>query len=193
MEERTHEHPAAGAAPKARTARRSRRARHEQLPAQWTAAQLAEPEHSPGLSQGHVPRPRLVSLLEEASTTPLILIAAPAGYGKTALVKEWARSDRRRFLWLTLDEDDNEPERLVGRVGAVLQPVLSAAVAGPAGRVSLAGAPEEREPFVLVLDGVHALHAPGALELLRRLIDQVPRPSQLVLIARRSPKLPLAR
>src|SRR3954449_19481 len=193
MEERTQRHHAAGAAPKARTARRSRHARHEQLPAQWTAAPLAEPEHSPGLSRGHVPRPRLVAPLEEPSTTPLILIAAPAGYGKTALVEEWARSDRRRFLWLTLDEDDNEPERLVRRVGAVLQPALSGPKPGPAGRVSLAGTPEEREPFVLVLDGVHSLLARPALALLRRLVDHVPRASQLVLVARRPPRLPLAR
>src|SRR4051794_21744545 len=193
MEERTPQNDTAVATPKARTARRSRRALHEQVQAHWTGAQLAEPEHTVGLSQGHVPRPRLVSLLDEAAATPLILIAAPAGYGKTALVEEWARSDRRRFLWLTLDEDDNEPERLVRRVGAVLQPALSGAKPSPAGRVSLAGTPEEREPFVLVLDGVHSLHARPALELLRRLVDRIPRASQLVLVARRPPRLPLAR
>src|SRR4051794_10672256 len=191
MEERTQHHSARRAA-KA-TARESRRAPDDAIPAEWTAAQPATHEHGLGLSPDHVARPRLVSLLMEASGTPLILIAAPAGYGKTALVEEWAGSDRRRFLWLTLDEDDNEPERLVRRVGAVLQPALSGATPGPAGRVSLAGTPEEREPFVLVLDGVHSLHARPALELLRRLVDRVPRASQLVLVARRPPRLPLAR
>src|SRR4051794_30753062 len=169
----------------------ARREPNEPSTTRWPTAAAPEPEL--GLGGDHVPRPRLVSLLMETAASPLILIAAPAGYGKTAVVKEWARSDRRRFLWLTVDEDDNDAERFIGRVGAVLQPALSAAVSGPAGRVSLAGAPEEREPFVLVLDGIDALHAALALEVLQRLIDRVPRPSQLILIARRAPELPLAR
>ena len=44
---------------------------------------------------------------------PLALLVAPAGYGKTTLLVQWERRDKRPFGWLTLEDGDNEPQRLV--------------------------------------------------------------------------------
>jgi LuxR family transcriptional regulator, maltose regulon positive regulatory protein len=138
----------------------------------------------PRLPQGFVPRRRLVERLEASGSTPLVCVVAPTGYGKTSLVVEWSRSDPRRFLWLTLDERDNEPEHLLARVGHALH----------GEPVALAGsADDDDRPFVLVIDDVHALREASAAAVLRRLIDRVPPPSQLVLISRRPPAIPVGR
>jgi LuxR family maltose regulon positive regulatory protein len=125
---------------------------------------------------GFVPRPRLVERLSSFAT-PVVLVVAPPGFGKTALVTDWSERDARPFLWLGLEEADNDPERLTARVGDALREALDEAPA----------------PFVLVLDDVHTLHSDAALETVRRLIHRIARPSQLVLIARRQPVLPLGR
>src|SRR3954451_24502621 len=58
---------------------------------------------------GFVPRPRLVERLDAGLSGGLMLVCAPAGYGKTAFVSEWAR--RRPTAWLSLDPSDNDPAR----------------------------------------------------------------------------------
>ena len=56
-------------------------------------------------------RPLLVQRLTE-SEAPLVVICAPAGYGKTTLVRQWAAEDERPFVWLKLSDDDNDQELL---------------------------------------------------------------------------------
>src|SRR4051794_38403328 len=90
---------------------------------------------------GFVPRPRLVRALREAAEIPLAVIVAPAGYGKTTLLAEWAVHDDRRFAWVAADEDD-DPERYLAAVESALSGV------------------EGGRPFVLVLDDVHLLGEP---------------------------------
>jgi LuxR family maltose regulon positive regulatory protein len=130
--------------------------------------------HVPAPGPGHVARPRLVARLRASAGTPLVSVVAPVGYGKTALVAEWSHADPRQFTWLSLEAADNDPERLSARIG------------GPE-------AVEDPRPFVLVLDEMQLLHAPAAIATVRRVIDCIPRLSQLVLISRRPPDLPLGR
>ena len=54
-----------------------------------------------------VRRPLLVERLIE-SDAPLVVICAPAGYGKTTLVRQWAAEDERPFVWLKPSDDDND-------------------------------------------------------------------------------------
>src|SRR5437764_14852643 len=68
---------------------------------------------------------RLVAVPDEV---PPVLLTAPAGYGKTTLLSQWASADRRRFGWVTLDRADSDPVRLaehvafaVGGMGAMAQ------------------------------------------------------------------------
>ena len=74
---------------------------------------LATKLHLPPLRNDLVARPRLLGRLNEALTTGrrLILVSAPAGYGKTTLVRDWVRSlaPDARVAWLTLDDSDDEP------------------------------------------------------------------------------------
>ena len=65
--------------------------------------------HAPILRPMHVPRPRLLARLDVPR--PLTLVEAPVGFGKTTLLAEWCAQGAggRRWAWLSLDEDDNDP------------------------------------------------------------------------------------
>jgi LuxR family transcriptional regulator, maltose regulon positive regulatory protein len=58
-----------------------------------------------------VPRPRLTARLDEGLARGLVLVCAPAGYGKTVLLADWAQRSRRPVAWLSLDPGDNDPAR----------------------------------------------------------------------------------
>src|SRR5215472_7729985 len=60
---------------------------------------LATKLHVPRPQPGFVPRRRLVEALGEGLARGRVLVCAPAGFGKTALLADWARSDGRRVAW----------------------------------------------------------------------------------------------
>ena len=72
---------------------------------------LATKLHVPGSRPGLVPRPRLAERLDEGLGPGLVLVCAPAGYGKTVLLADWARCGQRPAAWLSLDAGDNDPAR----------------------------------------------------------------------------------
>src|SRR6476659_9133608 len=123
-------------------------------------------------------RPRLIEPLMDAAGLPLVILVAPAGYGKTTLLCDWAEHDERPFAWVTLDRQDNDP--------ACLQ-------------ASVAVAAESVEPqrgtgrFVLVLDNLEALDAPAAHAALAALLEGLPHEVTLALAGRTAPPLPVAR
>ena len=59
-----------------------------------------------------VPRPRLVERLQQGLTQKLILISAPAGYGKTTLLCEWLTTREQATAWVSIDKRDNDPSRV---------------------------------------------------------------------------------
>src|SRR5438874_11997718 len=67
-----------------------------------------------------VARPRLVRALEECMQHPLTLLAAPAGFEKTALLSAWARERHRSLAWVSLDRSEIEPEQFWSYVLAAL-------------------------------------------------------------------------
>src|SRR5206468_1699008 len=62
----------------------------------------------PQVAEGSVSRVSLVNRLR-TTTTPVVLVAAPAGYGKTTLLAQWAARDERPAVWVTIDKQDNDP------------------------------------------------------------------------------------
>ena len=81
---------------------------------------LATKLHVPRPQPGFVPRPRLVEALDEGLARGLVLVCAPAGFGKTALLADWARRGGRPVAWLSLDAGDNDPARFWRHVVAAL-------------------------------------------------------------------------
>jgi len=86
---------------------------------------LATKLYKPMVRPGLVSRSRLTNLLNGGLDKKLILISAPAGYGKTTLLSTWATGCENPVAWLTLDEGDNESVRFWRYVDAALQTIDS--------------------------------------------------------------------
>src|SRR5512142_843519 len=80
-------------------------------------------------------RPDLIEWLNAglAAEHKLSLISAPAGFGKTTLVSEWAAGCERPVAWLSLDEGDNDPTLFLFYVVAALQMIALKIGAGVLG------------------------------------------------------------
>jgi LuxR family maltose regulon positive regulatory protein len=141
-----------------------------------TLARPQMPPRPPAASG--VRRPRLVTPLCEHGEANVVALVAPAGYGKTTVLREWASRDSRPFAWVTLDARDDEPMRLTSRVTRA---------------VELARASDPGGPFVLVLDDVHAVRRPAALDVLNAVATDLPPEAMLAIASRTEPPLPLAR
>ena len=170
---------------------------------------LATKLHVPRLGPGLVARPRLTERLDEGLGRGLVLVCAPAGYGKTVLLAGWARRARPPPAWLSLDGGDNDPARFwrhalaaldrarpgVGAwVGPLLgppapasfEPLVTALInelaAGPGG-----------DPVLLVLDDYHLIGAPQVHASVDFLLEHRPAGLHLVVAGRSDPPLALAR
>ena len=140
-----------------------------------------------------------------AERSRLVLVSAPAGYGKSTLVAQWSELDPRASCWVQLGHGDNDPVVLLWRVAAALErtgPVdgeLLEELSRPAPRIDEVALPllaadlGVRDPFVLVLDDVDVITAEKSREILALLVDQVRSGSQLVLVTRGDPGVPLGR
>ena len=162
-----------------------------------------------------MPRPRLIERLNEGLYRKLTLISAPAGFGKTTLLSEWAADCGRPVAWVSLDESDNDLTRymiyfvaalrtiefaLSGAEGANIgEGVLSALQAPqpPPIESVLTGLINEiaavQEQFTLVLDDYHAIQAEAIHNALTFLLDYLPGNMHLVIATRADPPLPIAR
>jgi hypothetical protein len=72
---------------------------------------------------GVVLRPRLMKRLDEGMHRRLILVCAPAGFGKTTLLSQWVITLPRPAAWLSLDEGDNDPVRFLAYLVATLRTI----------------------------------------------------------------------
>ena len=70
-----------------------------------------------------VARPGIVAALDAAGDGCVVVLSAPAGYGKTTLLREWEAAARRPFAWVGLDDRDDDPDRLLSRVTRALRAV----------------------------------------------------------------------
>lgn len=134
----------------------------------------------------------------------LVVVAAPAGYGKTTAVAQWDDADERPFAWARLDNLDNDAAHLLLHLAtalnqsrpidpAVLQYLQGAGRAETQLVSAFVQALEGCGPVVLVLDDVHELTASAAVDTLRAVVDLAPHSTTLALVGRQIPALDLAR
>lgn len=90
----------------------------------YTVEQLLSTKlYIPSLRSDLISRPRLTGRLTAASQPKLVLVCAPAGYGKTTLAIEWLKKSEYLRTWLSLDESDNDPRRFLVYLIAALRQV----------------------------------------------------------------------
>lgn len=171
---------------------------------------------APTRRQALVARPRLSQPLSVALDMGhrLTLVSAPAGFGKTTVLSDWADRLRRyrptsRIGWLSLDEGDNDLTRLLSHLVAALDRVgmdvdstmldslrsgsCSAALTALVNDMTRTGADAAAEQCVLVLDDYHVIGSSEVHAAMTFLIDRLPDRLHLVVATRADPPLPLAR
>ena len=163
--------------------------------------------------RGLVPRPRLSERLERGTASKLMLVSAPAGFGKTTLLAEWlagggaAPTDKRWAAWLSLDRADNDPASFWTYVIAALRTVAPG-VGWSAMALLRAPQPPPIETvltmllndmggmasdIVLVLDDFHVIDARDVQDGMAFLLDHLPPQLHVVIARRTDPALPLSR
>src|SRR5213083_132930 len=77
----------------------------------------------PQVRRDSVSRTALVNRLRAAGAFPPVVVVAPAGYGKTTVLAQWAAKDARPFAWLSIDGRDNDAVVLLRHLAAALDPI----------------------------------------------------------------------
>jgi len=174
-----------------------------------TANLLATKLYRPAIPARRVRRPHLVQRLMDGleSGRQLTLVSAPAGFGKTTCIGEWADRLAWPVAWLSLDPADDDPGRFFaylvaalqkadGRLGREIEGVLRAGQLPPGEIISTTLVNDIlklEDRFLLILDDFHVIQDPFTLRVLEKLVVNLPQPLHLVLLTREDPSLPLAR
>ena len=155
----------------------------------------------PTVREGGVSRGRLIERAR-ASGARVVSVAAPAGYGKSTLLAEWAATERRHVAWASLDRTDVDPAALLSVIAAAcgaLSPTIASVAddlrgigtaalgrSAPLLAGALAAAPED---FVLFVDDLHWAESDECQDALEILLARVPSGSQVVIAGRRESAL----
>ena len=154
-----------------------------------------------------VERPRLHTLLDQATQASLTLVVAPAGSGKTSLLRSWVATVPFPYAWLSLDTDDRDPVQLWRGVFAALEGLAPGCAAAGADRLRRPGGLSEAiiavlddlesrdyGPKALVIDDLQLVdeeeHISASLALL---VQHLPGWLHVVIASRREPRLPVHR
>ena len=141
----------------------------------------------------------------DSSDASIVVVAAPAGYGKSTAVQLWDEVDDRQFVWVHLDPADDDPVQFLRHIAAsmhqvaALDPAIVRVLTGPGRPIdtdmipALGSTMAARIPFVLVVDDVHYLQSDATLRALESVLSYLPAGSQLALVGRSMPELHLAK
>ena len=154
-----------------------------------------------------VERSRLLEKLAVKPQTKLILVSAPAGYGKTTLVTTWlSQLEGTEKCWLSLDEDDNDLQQFFRYLASTIRPLpdggsqlsqlLQSNQPFPAKilvKTFVHDVTSVTTPFILVLDDYHAIDSVEVDNALADLLDLMPPQMTLVMTSRSDPGFPISR
>ncbi len=166
----------------------------------------------PQYSSERLPRPRLLASLKNASAKRLVLISAPAGFGKTTLLSAFAQKNPEHIGWYQLDTSDNDPSIFLGYLVQALRRIHQQKNFGEA-TLTLLENPEENqveyqqiltvlinelfetteESLTIILEDYHQITNPLLHQLLDYLLENAPPNFQIILSTRVDPPLKLAR
>lgn len=166
----------------------------------------------PATRPRHLPRARLMERLTPEAGANIILVCAPAGYGKTTLLSEWARgltAQGTAVAWFSIDPGDDDPPPFGHYLVAALTQAL-----GPAPELSRVAQLLQSSPDLdlqtvlpaiintvaaggrdcaLILDDYHLIAVPAIHAAMAFLLERLPENMRVALGSRSEPPLPVAR
>lgn len=153
-----------------------------------------------------VPRPHIINQLNQGLDGRLVLVSAPAGFGKTTLLSIWVQGLSLPVGWVSLDADDNTITDFLSYLIAAMQTVdpsigqsILSALQSPQPPTPQAVLPflmsdiEKCPELVLVLDDYHVITTQGVHEIITFLLQHSPPNLHLVIATRTDPSFPLSR
>jgi LuxR family maltose regulon positive regulatory protein len=160
--------------------------------------------HPPRSRPGIVARTALVDRLGASGSCSVVAVVAPAGYGKTTLLSQWAERIGPRVAWLSVDRRDNDPAVLltylalaVDRVERVRPRAFRSVGAPGTGLIDVARLAASMAslsaPVAVVLDHADALTNRTCRDIVAELAVRVPPGCQLAIGSRHQPPVPVAR
>ncbi len=162
--------------------------------------------HSPKIPEDEVPRKILLEQLDREKVHPLILVSAPAGYGKSILIGSWLEHCDWPSVWFSLEPDDSNLRQFLRYFIIAVRGNFASACEKSLELVEAPSLPSVEtltttlandldaidQPFILVLDDFHHIDSNSQVNsLLQKLLDVPPIPLHLVIITRRDPPLAL--
>lgn len=164
----------------------------------------------PRVRKGLVDRSRLIQLLNEGRGVKLTLLCAPAGYGKTTALSEWANQNGTLTAWVSLDQQDNDwvqfwscftasIQKRIPEFGQTLYPFLdqgpSASLMSkePAIDAMLNELSKLSSELMIIFDDVHLIQLPSIHKSLSYLIEHLPAHIHLYMASRSELPMPTAR
>lgn len=154
----------------------------------------------PRLRPDRVRRARLVERLERGASGRLVVVDAPAGFGKTTLIADWLAATQRPHAWLTVERGFEAPDAFLACLAAAVDRALGIESGGAqaatregillsiASRIADSG-----YGLVVVVDDFHRAETEGAGDIAARLSELMPEGSCLVVAGRSAPRFPTAR
>ena len=156
-----------------------------------------------------IPRDRLARVFRSERVRSLVLVIAPAGYGKTSILFQWREALRERgdtAAWVSLDELDSSPIRFLGHLIAAIRAYhpqfgvqalrYLTGVREASLTVPLPGIIEELATLsgrtVLFLDDYHLIESREADQFIDYLLKQIPPSASLVIASRNRPRIDLS-
>jgi len=164
--------------------------------------------YPPSVPEDCVPRPRLMSALDQALRVPLTVVSAPAGYGKSVMVSDWISRLDTPSAWVSLDDTESDLRQFLTCVIQAIESFAPDALAAVRELLPAVELPPLQmlfgylindldhidEPFVLVLDDFHRLNSQSPVgDLLTLLLDRPPPGMHLLIVTRRDLSIPLGR
>lgn len=160
----------------------------------------------PSARSSWVKRDRLIRLLNQSIERKLTLVSAPAGFGKTTLLSDWAHQVAIPVSWLSLDERDNDPvqfwtyvigslQQIHHKVGEATLAMLRSTEAIPFETFLIPfinKIANTKENIALILDDYHVITAESIHRAITFLLEHLPSQLHLILASRTDPAIPLA-
>jgi LuxR family maltose regulon positive regulatory protein len=162
--------------------------------------------HRPPLDRIHVQRPHLLERLDLGRSRPLTLVSAPAGYGKSVLIRSWLETCDIPSAWISLDENDNNLRTFTAYFVAAVKTLFPGACRNTQALLSASDLPPIavlvanllneliliEQSFIMVLDDFHLIEDESVLDMITQLLHHPPQTMHLVLIARQDPAVPIS-